>query len=152
MLSYKVCTRSSLYLLNEPTLNKVYVQLKRLVIVQKYQTRILKNYTAVILTLTRDVYHPHFLYRSLDSKKTSGFQFSVPGLREIHKNLKQKQKINSCEFFKASSAQARLLVITSAFTFCVAFSKVLFVCLTIVFVNPFREQKFGCFFVLQRCN
>ena len=46
----------------------------------------------------------HFLYRILDSKKTSRFQFSVlPGLREIHRNLKQQKKFNSCDgFFRKS--------------------------------------------------
>ena len=44
------------------------------------------------------------MYRILDSKKTTRFQFSIPGLREIHRNLKQQQKkINSCDgFFKKS--------------------------------------------------
>ena len=33
----------------------------------------------------------HCLYRILDSKKTSRSQFSVPGLQEIHRNLKQQK-------------------------------------------------------------
>ena len=37
------------------------------------------------------VNNAHFLYRILDSKKSSCFQFSVPGLREIHRNLKQQK-------------------------------------------------------------
>ena len=41
--------------------------------------------------------------------------------------------------FKASRAKARLLVITFASIFCVAFPKVLFVCLTIMFVTPSCE-------------
>ena len=45
----------------------------------------------------------HFLYRILDSKKTSHFQFSVPGLREIHRNLKQQRNLNSRDgFFRKS--------------------------------------------------
>ena len=45
----------------------------------------------------------HFLHRILDSKKTSRFQFSVPGLREIHRNLKQQKKFNSRDgFFRKS--------------------------------------------------
>ena len=45
----------------------------------------------------------HFLYRILDSKKTSRFQFSIPGLREIHRNLKQQKKFNSRDgFFRKS--------------------------------------------------
>ena len=45
----------------------------------------------------------HFLYRILDSKKTSHFQFSVPGLREIHRNLKQQKIFNSRDgFFRKS--------------------------------------------------
>ena len=45
----------------------------------------------------------HFLYRILDSKKTSHFQFSVPGLWEIHRNLKQQKKFNSHDgFFRKS--------------------------------------------------
>ena len=36
-------------------------------------------------------------------KKTSRFQFSVPGLREIHRNLKQQKKFNSRDgFFRKS--------------------------------------------------
>ena len=46
---------------------------------------------------------PHFLYRILDGKKTTRSQFSVPGLREIHKNLKQEKNFNSREsFFRKS--------------------------------------------------
>ena len=37
----------------------------------------------------------HFLYRVLDGKKTTRSQFSVPGLQEIHRNLKQKKKKQS---------------------------------------------------------
>ena len=45
----------------------------------------------------------NFLYRILDSKKTSRFQFSVPGLQEIHRNLKQQKKFNSRDgFFRKS--------------------------------------------------
>ena len=33
----------------------------------------------------------HFLYRFLDGKKTTRSQFSVPGLQEIHRNLKQEK-------------------------------------------------------------
>ena len=35
----------------------------------------------------------HFLYRFLEGKKTTLSQFSVPGLQEIHRNLKQEKKI-----------------------------------------------------------
>ena len=45
----------------------------------------------------------HFLYRILDSKKTSRFQFSIPGLREIHRNLKQQKHFDSRDgFFRKS--------------------------------------------------
>ena len=45
----------------------------------------------------------HFLYRILDSKKTSRFQFSIPDLREIHRNLKQQKNFNSHDgFFRKS--------------------------------------------------
>ena len=45
----------------------------------------------------------HFLYRFLDGKKTTRSQFSVPGLREIHRNLKQEKNFNSREsFFRKS--------------------------------------------------
>ena len=41
--------------------------------------------------------------RFLEGKKTSRFQFSVPGLRGIHRNLKQKKIFNSREgFFRKS--------------------------------------------------
>ena len=45
----------------------------------------------------------HFLYRFLEGKKTTRSQFSVPGLREIHRNLKQEKKFDSREsFFRKS--------------------------------------------------
>ena len=45
----------------------------------------------------------HFLYMILDSKKTTRSQFSVPGLRDIHRNLKQEKNFNSREsFFRKS--------------------------------------------------
>ena len=49
-------------------------------------------------------YGTHFMYRILDSKKTTRFQFSIPGLREIHRNLKQQKNFKSHEpFFRKSS-------------------------------------------------
>ena len=54
-------------------------------------------------TKVRLIKSSHCLYRILDSKKTSCFQFSVPGLREIHRNLKQQKKFHSREsFFRKS--------------------------------------------------
>ena len=48
-------------------------------------------------------YVTHFLYRFFDGKKTTHSQFSVPGLREIHRNLKQEKFFNSREsFFRKS--------------------------------------------------
>ena len=45
----------------------------------------------------------HFLYRILDSKRTSRFQFSVQDLRETHSNLKQQKKFNYHDgFFRKS--------------------------------------------------
>ena len=45
----------------------------------------------------------HCLYRFLDNQKNTRSQFSFPGLREIHRNLKQKKKFNSREgFFRKS--------------------------------------------------
>ena len=45
----------------------------------------------------------HFLYRVLEGKKTTRSQFSAPGLREIHRNLKQDFFFNSREsFFRKS--------------------------------------------------
>ena len=45
----------------------------------------------------------HCLHRILDSKKTSRFQFSVPGLWEIHRNLKQQKNFNPRDgFFRKS--------------------------------------------------
>ena len=45
----------------------------------------------------------HFLYRILDSKKTSRFKFCVPGLQEIHRNLKQQKKFGCHDgFFRKS--------------------------------------------------
>ena len=49
------------------------------------------------------VFLSHFLYSFLDGKKTTRSQFSVPGLREIHRNLKQEENFNSREsFFRKS--------------------------------------------------
>jgi hypothetical protein len=36
--------------------------------------------------------YSHCLYRFLDNQKNTRSQFSVPGLQEIHRNLKQKEK------------------------------------------------------------
>ena len=45
----------------------------------------------------------NYLYIILDSKKTTRSQFSVPGLRDIHRNLKQEKNFNSREsFFRKS--------------------------------------------------
>ena len=45
----------------------------------------------------------HCLYRFLDNQKNTCSQFSVPCLREIHRNPKQTKKINSREsFFRKS--------------------------------------------------
>ena len=42
----------------------------------------------------------HFLYRFLEGKKTTRTQFCIPGLREIHRNLKQEKKISQVLFQK----------------------------------------------------
>ena len=56
-----------------------------------------KRYFGFIRSLT------HFLYMILDSKKTTRSQFSVPDLRDIHRNLKQEKNFNSREsFFRKS--------------------------------------------------
>ena len=53
-----------------------------------------------MLTLPQDhEVSTHFLYRFLDGKKTTCSQFSVPGLLEIHWNLKKEKKNNSRESF-----------------------------------------------------
>ena len=38
--------------------------------------------------------YAHFMYRILDSKKTSHLHFIIPGLRYIHRNLKQQKNFN----------------------------------------------------------
>ena len=40
-----------------------------------------------------DPSYTHFLHGVLEGKKTTRSQFSVPGLREIHRKLKQEKKI-----------------------------------------------------------
>jgi hypothetical protein len=45
----------------------------------------------------------HCLYRFLDGQKNTRFYFSIPGLRGIHRNLKQQKQFNSREsFFRKS--------------------------------------------------
>ena len=45
----------------------------------------------------------HSLYRFLDGQKNTRFWFSVPGLRGIHRNLKQSKNFNSRKgFFRKS--------------------------------------------------
>ena len=45
----------------------------------------------------------HFMYRILGSKKTTRFQFCIPGLQEIHRNLKQQKNFKSRKsFFRKS--------------------------------------------------
>ena len=66
---------------------------------QKFQTTKQKStrHTVTETSVT------HFLYRILDSKKTSRFQFSFPSLREIHRNLKQQKNFNCHDgFFRKS--------------------------------------------------
>ena len=58
---------------------------------------------AVLTSGTSYLSTTHCLYRILDSKKTSRSQFSGPGLREIHRNLKQQKNFNSRDgFFRKS--------------------------------------------------
>ena len=51
-----------------------------------------------VILICFEVRIPHFLYRFLEGKKTTRSQFSVPGLLEIHRNLKQEFCLNSREF------------------------------------------------------
>ena len=67
--------------------------------VEKKATLLMFQY--IELTHTPSI--SHFLYRVLDGKKTTRSQFSVPGLREIHRNLKQEKNNNSRKsFFRKS--------------------------------------------------
>ena len=57
----------------------------------------------IFISLQSILKSTHFLYRILESKKTSRFQFSIPGHREIHRNLKQQKNFNSHDgFFRKS--------------------------------------------------
>ena len=57
-----------------------------------------KRARQILITL-----YTHFMYGILDSKRTTRFQFSIPGLREIHRNLKQRKNFKSREtFFRKS--------------------------------------------------
>ena len=55
--------------------------------------------TSALFDTYRYLNTAHFLYRFLDAKKTTRSQFSVPGLQEIHRNLKQQKSFNSHDGF-----------------------------------------------------
>ena len=57
----------------------------------------------------------HFLYRVSEGKKTTRSQFSVQGLREIYRNLKQEKKFNSRESFFRKSPFCTFSCINSGF-------------------------------------
>ena len=57
----------------------------------------------------------HFLYRFSDGKKTTRSQFSLPGLQEIHRNLKQEKNFNSRESFFRKSPFCTLSCINPGF-------------------------------------
>ena len=59
--------------------------------------------------------HSHCLYRFLDNQKNTCSQFSVPGLREIQRNLKQNKKFNSREGFFRKSPFCTLFCINPGF-------------------------------------
>ena len=57
----------------------------------------------------------HFLYMILDSRKTTRSQFSVPGLWDIQRNLKQEKDFNSRESFFRKSPFCTFFCINSGF-------------------------------------
>ena len=70
------------------------ITLQNVLISTNYQDIIRENF---------ELFRAHCLYKILDSKKTSRFQFSGPGLREIHRNIKQQKNFNSHDgFFRKS--------------------------------------------------
>ena len=86
----------------------------------------------------------HFLYRFLDCKKTTRSQFSVPGLREIHRNLVQERKFNSRESFFRKSPFCTFSCINPGFggpwdKLCIFFLVVIFIMLQ---KNAFGQNFF----------
>ena len=57
----------------------------------------------------------HCLHRFLDNQKNTFSQFSVPGLREIHRNLKQNKQFTSCKSFFRKSPSCNFFCINPGF-------------------------------------
>ena len=90
----KICNPAQMFCLSIAKSKSHYFDLQNL----RYELR-----TQFLAIYRRLKLCAHYLYRILDSKKTSCFQFSVPGLREIHRNLEQQKNFNSRDgFFRKS--------------------------------------------------
>ena len=62
-----------------------------------------------------DIVRTHCLYRFLDNQKNTRSQFSIPGLRKIHRNLKQKKDFNSRESFLRKVSVCTLIDLNPGF-------------------------------------
>ena len=94
----------------------------------------------------RGVHNTHFLYSFFDGKKTTRSQFIVPGLREIHRNLKQEKKFNSRESFFRKSPFCTFSCINPGFgRLWEMLRKKILTTIFIVFQkNAFGQKKFEC--------
>ena len=96
----------------------------------------------------------HFLYRFLDGKKTTRSQFSIPGLREINRNLKQENLFNSCESFFTKSPFCTFACINPGFGR--PWYKLWIFFLVPIFImlqkNAFGQKKFEFHAQVQKCH
>jgi hypothetical protein len=87
-------------------------------------------------------------------KKTSRFQFSVPGLRGIHRNLKQEKNFNSHEGFFRKSPFCTFYCINPGFSGPWGMLWIFF--LIVIFImlqkNAFGQKNFKIHARVQKCH
>ena len=96
----------------------------------------------------------HCLYRFLDNQKNTRSQFSFPGLRKIHRNLKQKKNFNSREGFFRKSPFCTFSCINPGFggpwdMLWIFFLIPIFILLQ---KNAFGKKKFKFHACVQKCH
>ena len=110
-----------------------------------FSCEVLTSYLAICKSIkSMEGWCTHFLYRILDSKKTSHFQFSVPGLREIHRSQKQQKNFNSRDGFFRKSPFCTFSCIYSGIgrPWVMLRKKILIAIFIMLQKNTFGQQKF----------
>ena len=100
------CIITLKYLINEQAIHKRAGSFHPARLYMKINKRAGQNFSFISRMLVYQEFQSKqhtLLVQDFSHQKTSRFQFSVPGLQEIHRNLKQQKKFNSCDgFFRKS--------------------------------------------------